>query len=341
MRCKSAWWYSAALAAAGSLHLILYVRYVHTRIVRGVRRKLFVMYAVESILLSVKQVSENFDWEPSGSSKYIESFNVFGVILSGIPVGSIRVDGLVVDVLALPPEEVEQWKKVMQDAPVLHDFVDKQPLVVTSGYSSDKYKEEYDVQGMELSELPAVLVYYACSETQAGKALDRLVMYQVDKVRFWDSEEFQKRVNAHNYILRGEKYREEIREKVRDAEWDAAIAATKEYQAAREAAEEERIAQDILNFREEIEEMEAIRLQWSLDAPSEMEAAAAEAEAELDEQFARRLDFINEANSLTEVLADSSEPDSVQNVLGKLGFAWGYMSLVLCAFLGVIAYVVM
>lgn len=300
------------------------------------------MYAVELTLLSVKQVSENFDWEPSGSSKYIESFNVFGVILSGIPVGSIRVDGLVVDVLALPPEEVEQWKKVMQDAPVLHDFVDKQPLVVTSGYSSDKYKEEYEIHdGMELSELPAVLVYYACSETQAGKALDRLVMYQADKARFWDSEEFQKRVSAYDYVIKGEKYREEFQKEVRRAEWDAAIAATKEYQAAREAAEEERIAQDILNFRQEIEDMEATRLQWSLNAPSEMEAAAAEAEAELDEQFARRLDFINEANSLTEVLAESAEPAPVQQILGKLGFYWGYMSLVLCVFLGVIAYVVM
>ena len=251
------------------------------------------------------------------------------------------VDGLPVDVLALPQEEVEQWKKVMQDAPVLHDFVDKQPLVVTSGYSSDKYKEEYEVQGMDLSELPAVLMYYACSETQAGKALDRLVMYQTDKVRFWDSEEFQKRVNAHNYILRGEKYREEIREKARDAEWDAAIAATKEHQAAREAAEEERISRTILNFREEIEQMEAIRLQWSLDAPSEMEAAAAEAEKELDEQFARRLDFINEANSLTEVLADSSEPTSVQEILGGLNFCWAHFAIMLCAFITTIAYVVM
>ena len=97
----------------------------------------------------------------------------------------------------------------------------------------------------------------------------------------------------------------------------------------------------LFSFRKEIEDMEAIRLQWSLNAPSEMEAAAAEAEAELDEQFARRLDFINEANSLTEVLAESAEPAPVQNVLGKLGFYWGYMSLVLCAFLGVIAYVVM
>lgn len=300
------------------------------------------MYAVELTLLSVKQVSENFDWEPSGSSKYIESFNVFGVILSGIPVGSIRVDGLVVDVLALPPEEVEQWKKVMQDAPVLHDFVDKQPLVVTSGYSSDKYKEEYEIHdGMELSELPAVLVYYACSETQAGKALDRLVMYQADKARFWDSEEFQKRVSAYDYVIKGEKYREEFQKEVRRAEWDAAIAATKEYQAAREAAEEERIAQDILNFRQEIEDMEATRLQWSLNAPSEMEAAAAEAEAELDEQFARRLDFISEANSLAEVLEESPEPAPVQQILGKLGFYWGYIALVLCVFLGVIAYVVM
>ena len=194
---------------------------------------------------------------------------------------------------------------------------------------------------MELSEFPAVLMYYACSETQAYKALDRLVMYQADKARFWDSEEFQNRVNAHDYILKGEKYQEEIREKVWSAELDAAIAASKEHQAAREAAEEERISRMILNFREEIEEMEATRLQWSLDAPSEMEAAAAEAEAELDEQFAHRLDFISEANNLAEVLANNSEPAPIQSILGSLSFYWGYISLIICAFIGTIAYVVM
>ena len=97
----------------------------------------------------------------------------------------------------------------------------------------------------------------------------------------------------------------------------------------------------LFSFRKEIEDMEATRLQWSLNAPSEMEAAAAEAEKELDEQFTRRLDFVSEANNLAEVLAESAESASVQNVLGKLGFYWGYMSLVLCALLGVIAYVVM
>lgn len=301
------------------------------------------MYAVESTLPSIKHICENFDWKPeNGSPQYIESFNVFGVTLRGVPFGSIRVDGLIVDILALPPEEVEQWKRVMRDAPVLHDFVDGYPLVVTSGYSSkDDYEGECKVEEIDFSELPAVLVYYACSESQAGKALDRLVMYQADKARFWDSEEFQKRVNAHSYVVKGEKYREEIREKVRDAEWDAAIAATKERQAAREAAEEERIAQMILNFREEIETMEATRLQWSLDAPSEMEAAAAEAEAELDEQFARRLDFVSEANNLAEVLEESPEPAPVQEILGCLNFCWSHFTIMLCAFLSVIAYVVM
>ena len=157
-------------------------------------------------------------------------------------------------------------------------------------------------------------------------------MYQKDKARFRDSVEFQEQADAYMYMKKGEKYREEI---CRRAE--AEIEAAKE----RQAAEEERIAQAILNFRAEIETMEAIRLQWSLQAPSEMEAAAAKAEAELDEQFAHRLDFISEANNLAEVLVDAPEPASVQNVLGKLGFAWGYMSLVLCALLGVIAYVVM
>lgn len=166
-------------------------------------------------------------------------------------------------------------------------------------------------------------------------------MYQEDKARFRNSKEFQERAEICYYIQRGNKYQKEVQKEVQRAELDAAIAASKQHQAAREAAEEERIAQTILNFREEIEKMEAMRLQWSLQAPSEMEAAAAEAEAELDEQFARRLDFVSEANNLAEVLEESPEPASVQDVLGKLGFYWGYMSLVLCAFLGVIAYVVM
>lgn len=97
----------------------------------------------------------------------------------------------------------------------------------------------------------------------------------------------------------------------------------------------------LINFREEIETMEATRLQWSLQAPSEMEAAAAEAEAELDEQFARRLDFVSEANNLAEVLEESSEPAPVQEILGCLNFCWSHFTIMLCAFLSVIAYVVM
>lgn len=153
------------------------------------------------------------------------------------------------------------------------------------------------------------------------------------EVRRRANEEYlrQERLAAEK-AARAEEARAQAREKVRF------MAATR---SAAKAAREARIAQEILNFREEIETMEAIRLQWSLDAPSEMEAAAAEAEAELDEQFARRLDFINEANSLTEVLADSSEPASVQDILGKSGFYWGYISLIICAFIGTIAYVVM
>ena len=87
--------------------------------------------------------------------------------------------------------------------------------------------------------------------------------------------------------------------------------------------------------------MEAIRLQWSLQAPSEMEAAAAEAEKELDEQFARHLDFISEANSLAEVLAESPEPAPVQEILGGLNFCWAHFAIMLCALIGTIAYVVM
>lgn len=343
MRCKAAWWYSAALAAAGSLHFILYVRYVHTRIVRGVRRKLFVMFSLACSLPTVKQLCESFSLEVDEDypPNFVESFDVFGNPLWGVVVDSFMIGGDVIDLLALPPEDAEQAEKVMQDAPILHDFMDGHPLVVISGFSPDEKPKKCTFNSRELLEFPAMLVYYTASEDEANKALDGLVMYQADKARFWNSEEFLNQAEIHYYIHRGEKYREEIREKVRRAEWDAAIAATKEYQAAREAAEEERIAQDILNFREEIETMEATRLQWSLQAPSEMEAAAAEAEAELDEQFVRRLDFISEANNLAEVLAESPEPAPVQQILGKLGFYWGYMSLVLCVFLGVIAYVVM
>ena len=153
------------------------------------------------------------------------------------------------------------------------------------------------------------------------------------EVRRKANEEYlrQERLAAEK-AARAEEACAQAREKVRF------IAASR---AAAKAAREAKISREVLNFREEIEQMEATRLQWSLNAPSEMEAAAAEAEAELDEQFARRLDFIGEANNLAEVLVDAPEPASVQNVLGKLGFAWGYMSLVLCALLGVIAYVVM
>lgn len=334
MRCKAAWWYSAALAAAGSLHLILYVRYVHTRIVRGVRRKLFVMYAVESTFVTVKQFCEKHHCflEPDCWTKYVESFDVFGTRLSAVHVGAFIGESLILEICALPCDELEQYKKVMQDAPVLHDFVDGYPLVVTSGYWPDDYEETYNIEEMELLELPVVLILHNFFEDEGKEVLDRLVMYQKDKARFRDSVEFQEQADAYMYMKKGEKYREEI---CRRAE--AEIEAAKE----RQAAEEERIAQAILNFRQEIEQMEAMRLQWSLNAPSEMEAAAAEAEAELDEQFARRLDFINEANSLAEVLAESAEPAPVQQILGKLGFYWGYMSLVLCVFLGVIAYVVM
>lgn len=300
------------------------------------------MFSLAYSLPTVKQLCEVFsvDFDGEISSEYVESFDVFGNTLKGVVVDGVMIGGIVIDLLALPWGDAEQAQKIMKDAPVLHNFSDGHPLVVASGLS-DEYPEECTFSSRELLEFPAMLVYYTASEYEANKALDGLVMYQEEKARFRDSIEFLNQAEIYHYIHRGKKYREEIREKVRRAEWDAAIAATKEYQAAREAAEEERIAQDILNFRQEIETMEAIRLQWSLNAPSEMEAAAAEAEAELDEQFAHRLDFISEANSLADVLAESAEPAPVQQILGKLGFYWGYMSLVLCALLGVIAYVVM
>lgn len=302
------------------------------------------MFSLAYSLPTVKQLCEVFsvDFDGEISSEYVESFDVFGNTLKGVVVDGVMIGGIVIDLLALPWGDAEQAQKIMKDAPVLHNFSDGHPLVVASGLSDEDPEEcTFSFSSRELLEFPAMLVYYTASEDEANKALDGLVMYQEEKARFWDSEEFQKQADAYMYMKGGKKYREEIREKVRRAEWDAAIAASKEHQAAREAAEEERIAQDILNFRQEIEAMEATRLQWSLQAPSEMEAAAAEVEAELDEQFVRRLDFISEANNLAEVLVDAPEPAPVQQILGKLGFYWGYMSLVLCVFLGVIAYVVM
>lgn len=153
-----------------------------------------------------------------------------------------------------------------------------------------------------------------------------------EKKRRANEEYLRQERLAAEKAARAEQARAQAREKVRF------IAASR---AAAKAAHEAKISQEILNFRQEIEEMEAIRLQWSLDAPSEMEAAVAEAEAEFDEQFARRLEFVSEANNLAEVLAESAEPAPVQQILGKLGFYWGYITLVLCVFLGVIAYMVM
>lgn len=302
------------------------------------------MFSLAYSLPTVKQLCEVFpiDFDGDISPEHIEVFDVFGNTLRGVVVDSVMMKGIAIDVLAIPFRDSEQAEKVMQDVPILNNFTDGHPLVVASGLSDEDPEEcTFSFSSRELLEFPAMLVYYTASEDEANKALDGLVMYQEEKARFRDSIEFLNQAEIYHYIHRGKKYREEIREKVRRAEWDAAIAATKEYQAAREAAEEERIAQDILNFRQEIEDMEATRLQWSLQAPSEMEAAAAEAEAELDEQFARHLDFISEANSLAEVLAESPEPAPVQEILGSLNFCWVHFAIMLCALISTIAYVVM
>lgn len=153
-----------------------------------------------------------------------------------------------------------------------------------------------------------------------------------EKKRRANEEYLREERLAAEKAARAEEARAQAREKVRF------IAASR---AAAKAAREAKIAEEVLNFREEIETMEAMRLQWSLNAPSEMEAAAAEAEKELDEQFARRLDFVSEANDLAEVLAESAEPAPVQEILGCLNFCWSHFTIMLCAFLSVIAYVVM
>lgn len=182
--------------------------------------------------------------------------------------------------------------------------------------------EEYIVNG-----------YRSESERDAWIQCRQAEMERIRKERnrAFDEYIWRRKLTAEN-IAKAQETRARVREKV----WCAAA-----FWAAVEAAYEAKIAEEILNFREEIEEMEAMRLQWSLNAPSEMEAAAAEAEAELDEQFARRLEFVSEANSLTEVLAKSPEPAPVQQILGCLNFCWTHFAIMLCAFIGTIAYVVM
>ena len=218
---------------------------------------------------------------------------------------------------------------------ICRDYISDEGLVADFKNFERDFKELDDPEFFERYSLEEYITngYKTESERDAWiQGRYAKMSYEKEVKRRAVEESLRQERLAAEKAARAEQARAQAREKVRF------IAASR---AAAKAAREAKIAQEVLNFREEIETMEAIRLQWSLNAPSEMEAAAAEAEAELDEQFARRLDFINEANSLTEVLAESAEPAPVQQILGKLGFYWGYMSLVLCVFLGVIAYVVM
>ena len=404
MRCKAAWWYSAALAAAGSLHLILYVRYVHTRIVRGVRRKLFVMYAFLTIAANLKTLK---------GVKYREkatevAFELFNEALEGFILADLNYFGANFWVVALSNESATEYALLKDKADnVLQGFGNKPfDIVVPHPHDDILYRRRVS---MSLEDVREHAVVFICSSYRFRRSLVAEFKNFVRDFKELDDPEFFERYDLNEYIVDGYKteserdawiqgryaemsYKKEVkrraveeslrqerlaaekaaraeearaqaREKVRfmeeslrqerlaaekAARAEEACAQAREKvrfiaasRAAAKAAREAKIAQEVLNFREEIETMEAIRLQWSLNAPSEMEAAVAEAEAELDEQFARRLDFINEANSLTEVLAESAEPAPVQQILGKLGFYWGYMSLVLCVFLGVIAYVVM
>lgn len=414
MRCKAAWWYSAALAAAGSLHLILYVRYVHTRIVRGVRRKLFVMYAcfptpanlkslqgapyvedvsyvenatevifelgdevLEGFIIANLMMFEVGFWAVALSSESVYKFallkdkvtNVFrrfgdkpfdvvvplSYVGDGILFGSSTNNKVLLETVGDHPTVlicrdyisdeglVADFKNFERDFKELDDpeFFERYSLeeYITNGYKTESerdawiqgryakmsYEKEVKRRAVEESLRQERLAAEKAARAEQARAQAR------EKVRFMEESLRQERLAAEK-AARAEEACAQAREKVRF------IAASR---AAAKAAREAKIAQEVLNFREEIETMEAIRLQWSLNAPSEMEAAAAEAEAELDEQFARRLDFINEANSLTEVLAESAEPAPVQDILGKSGFYWGYISLIICAFIGTIAYVVM
>lgn len=361
MRCKAAWWYSATLTAVGSLHLILYVRYVHTRIVRGVRRKLFVMYAFLTIAANLKNLK---------GVKYREkatevAFELSNEALEGCVLADINYFGANFWVVALSNESATEYALIKDQVDNVFEGFGNKPFDVIVPHPDDDVlcgrRVSFSLEAVR--ERAVVFVYTGYTRKNAVTQFKNFVTdfkelndpeffewysleeYLVDGYKSeserdaWIQSRYaeircakDKKRRAYEQAERAEKARARAREKVRF------IAASR---AAAKAAREAEIAQAILNFREEIEEMEAIRLQWSLDAPSEMEAAAAEAEGELDEQFARRLDFVSEANNLAEVLAESAEPAPVQQILGKLGFYWGYMSLVLCVFLGVIAYVVM
>lgn len=373
MRCKAAWWYSAALATAGSLHLILYVRYVHTRIVRGVRRKLFVMYAFLTIAANLKNL-KGVNYREKATEV---AFELSNEALEGFILADLNYFGANFWVVALSNESATEYALLKDKADnVLQGFGNK-PFDIVVPHPDDDILYGRRVS-MSLEDVREHAVVFICSSYRFRRSLVAEFKNFVRDFKELDDPEFFERYDLNEYIVDGYKteserdawiqgryaemsYEKEVKrraneeylrqerlaaEKAARAEEARAqarekvrfIAATR---SAAKAAREAEIAQAILNFREEIEAMEATRLQWSLQAPSEMEAAAAEAEAELDEQFVRRLDFISEANNLAEVLAESAEPAPVQQILGKLGFYWGYMSLVLCALLGVIAYVVM
>lgn len=361
MRCKAAWWYSAALAAAGSLHLILYVRYVHTRIVCGVRRKLFVMYAFLTIAANLKNLK---------SVKYREkarevAFGLCDEALEGFILADLKHFGLDFWAVALSDESARKYTLVKDKADNVFEGLGNKPFDVVVPHADEDvlYGRHISISLEEVREHAVVFIYTGYVRENAltqftnfvkdFKELDdpeffewySLEEYLIDGYKSesereaWIQSRYaeircvkEKKRKAHEKAIRAEKRCAQAREKVRF------IAASR---AAAKAAREAKIAEEVLNFREEIEAMEAIRLQWSLNAPSEMEAAAAEAEAELDEQFARRLDFVSEANNLAEVLEESSEPAPVQEILGCLNFCWSHFTIMLCAFLSVIAYVVM
>lgn len=373
MRCKAAWWYSAALAAVGSLHLILYVRYVHTRIVRGVRRKLFVMYAYLATSANLNSFR---------SVRYRDKADEIVLqlqdeVLEGFIVADMAMFESDFWVLALSNESANRYALLKDKADnVFQGFGNKPFDVVVPGpkdilYGRTTAEPLYD---LALEDKVVVLIY---EDHRRKNSLAQFKNFVRD-FRELDDPEFFEWYSLREYVIDGYKseserdawiqgryaemsYKKEVRRRANEeylrqeklaaekaARAEEACAQAREKvrfiaasRSAAKAAREAEIAQAILNFREEIEALEAVRLQWSLQAPSEMEAAAAEVEAELDEQFARHLDFVSEANNLAEVLAESPEPAPVQEILGSLNFCWVHFAIMLCALISTIAYVVM
>lgn len=273
---------------------------------------------------------------------------------TGMPFMGISVtkgftkEGLKFDLVALPLDTAEQYQAIRQDGEsILPEYLGKYPDIVLGEKQTASHLTNCKVATDRLAELPAVMVvsrpgynYRPYDSIKVG-----LELYAQDREDPQYSDEYWDVATLSGYIQSGAEHRQEVNEKLQEKARSAAFAAEraewKKQRAQQLAIREERIAREVLNFRADIEAMEAVRLQWSLDAPSEMEAATKEAKQELDDQFAHQLELISEVNGLADKLQEITEPKSVQDILCKLSFAWGYITLVICAFIGTIVYVVM